>query len=163
MSLTWQLDFPDIDYDTIFPLCLEGLSENTHPYLPVAKLACRDLLNAPCAPEKLSGLGAVITPKIREALVNASKNPETFAAILDIIMQISNTMGENLTPHILPLLAPIASQLLKSGRVSASSSSLRGPDVDVKSKCTECLQCLDENGGPDAYPIIHKKIPTYVR
>ena len=109
-------------------------------------------------------LAPVLVPKLREGLVNASKNPETFASILDIIMLLSGVLGEELTPHLLPLLSPISSQLLKAGpRTSASSSSsLRGPDVDVKSKCTECLQCLDENGGPGAYPIIHKKIPTYV-
>ncbi|KAA6338287.1 MAG: hypothetical protein EZS28_052713, partial [Streblomastix strix] len=111
--------------------------------------------------EKILPILTIIAQKLRESLTGINKSsPEAFSAILDVLILLSQNVGENLTQFYQQFLAPIGSVLMKTGGPVVSKG---GKSVDVKAKCLEALQCLDENGGEGAYAIIHKKIPTYAR
>ncbi|KAK2952911.1 putative Parkin co-regulated protein [Blattamonas nauphoetae] len=156
MSLRWKQEFELMDYSTLLPIAIEGLMEAAHPYISVSQLACRDMLEAPVAAELVPPILPTIAQKLREVLVASARiSVESFSAVLDNVERISVLCGEQFTPLIQPLLVPIGSMLMKRTG--------RDPKIDIQSQCMNTLQVLDENGGPQAYEIIHKKIPTYQR
>ncbi|KAH7818236.1 putative Parkin co-regulated protein [Monocercomonoides exilis] len=171
MALEWKQTFEEIDYESILPLCVEGLKEIAHPYFTVAKMACIELVSAEIAHETIPPILPEVIKRLREVMVTTSRsNLDAFATSLEFLIGLSNAVTESLTPHITLLLSPIAAEMMKagSGRTSSAAKSCTktpggGGEINLKEKSLEVLQILEENGGEEAYEIIHKKIPTYSR
>ncbi|MCQ2816515.1 MAG: parkin coregulated gene family protein [archaeon] len=82
-SLKWEKGFSEIDYQTVLPLCFEGLIEIVHPYKTAAREACRDLIQNLKDPKEIFPSLLKIFTSVRNAL--NSKNEDIYLATINIL------------------------------------------------------------------------------
>lgn len=84
---------------------------------------------------------------------------------------MSAAYGPGLNPHLADICAQLAKHSLEGKWRAAVWKALQvgAGCVCVCAVCEKlcvcvscvCVQTLEENGGPEAYPIIKRKVPTY--
>lgn len=143
MYLTWDRNLSDIDYDPLLVTIAEGLKETDHPYVTLARLAWKDMMEAPDASEKIVPLVGKLVAPLRVALL---AKDEVFKATCQAIQLLSATIGPFLNECIIQFVGQIGKKSF---------------DRSLKPIVEETLQCLEENGGPEACALIQSKVPTY--
>ena len=144
MKLIWDIPVEELDYNPLLITCFEGLLETEHPYNFIGKQCIRELLCAKGAQEKvISVLSKLVTP-LKEAL--KSDIPEIFCEAMNDLEKLSDLVRDKMNKYLHFFL-------LNMNRKSFSSK--------YKERVFEVLRTLEQNGGPEAFSIIKKKIPTY--
>ena len=144
LKLVWDIPVEQLDYDPILVTCFEGLLETEHPYNFLGKQCIRELLGAEGAKEKVEPiLGKLIVP-----LKNAIKCdiPEIFCEAMNDLEILSNMLKDKLNPYLHFFLQNINKKSF---------------NIKYKDRVFEILKTLEENGGPEVYKEIKRKIPTY--
>jgi hypothetical protein len=144
VSLKWSKDPCLLDFDPLLVICAEGLCETEHPYAFASRACFGELLASENGGAKAAPLLARVVPSLRAALV--SPNKKVFAGGLDAVIQLSEAVGDELNPHIDKLVV----QMNK-----------RSSDRELAPTILKAMQTLEENGGPEALPVIKGKVPTY--
>ena len=144
LKLVWTIPIEQLDYDPILITCFEGLLETEHPYNFVGKQCIRELLGAEGAKEKVEP----ILEKLIVPLKNAIKCdvPEIFCEAMNDLEILSNMVKEKLNPYLHFFLQNINKKSF---------------NIKYKDRVFEVLKTLEENGGPEVYKEIKRKIPTY--
>ena len=144
MKLVWSIPLEQLDYDPILITCFEGLLETEHPYDFIGKQCIRELLCAKGAEEKVVPiLGRLIGP-LKEAL--KCDIPEIFCEAMNDLEILSGLVKEKLNKYLHFFLQNI---------------NKRSFNPKYKERVFEVLRTLEQNGGPEVFPEIKKKIPTY--
>ena len=144
MKLVWDIPIEELDYNPLLITCFEGLLETEHPYNFIGKQCIRELLSAKGAKEKvLSVLSKLIGP-LKEAL--KCDIPEIFCEAMNDLEKLSELVKDKMNKYLHFFL-------LNMNRKTFSSK--------YKERIFEVLRTLEHNGGPEAFTIIKKKIPTY--
>ena len=144
LKLNWSIPIEKLDYDPILITCFEGLLETEHPYNFVGKQCIRELLCAKGAEEKVVPiLGRLIGP-LKEAL--KCDIPEIFCEAMNDLEILSGLVKEKLNKYLHFFLQTI---------------NKRSFNPKYKERVFEVLRTLEQNGGPEVFPEIKKKIPTY--
>ena len=140
----WNIPVEQLDYDPILITCFEGLLETEHPYNFVGKQCIRELLGAEGAKEKVEP----ILSKLIVPLKNAIKCdvPEIFCEAMNDLEILSNMVKDKLNPYLHFFLQNINKKSF---------------NAKYKDRVFEVLKTLEENGGPEVYKEIKRKIPTY--
>lgn len=87
LTLHWEKPFDEIDYKEVLPICFEGIRETAHPYNFAARQACKELLLAEGAKDKMEDILLVIFTHLRNALVE--ENEKMFYDSCDIAEIVS--------------------------------------------------------------------------
>ena len=144
LKLVWSIPIEKLDYDPILITCFEGLLETEHPYNFVGKQCIRELLAAEGAKEKVEPiLGKLIIP-LKEAI--KCDNPEIFCEAMNDLEILSNMVKDKLNKYIHFFLQNINKKSF---------------NPKYKDRVFEVLKTLEENGGPEVFKEIKRKIPTY--
>ena len=144
LKLVWSIPVEKLDYDPILITCFEGLLETEHPYNFVGKQCIRELLSAEGAKEKVEPiLGKLIIP-LKEAI--KCDNPEIFGEAMNDLEILSNMVKDKLNKYIHFFLQNINKKSF---------------NPKYKDRVFEVLKTLEDNGGPEVYKEIKRKIPTY--
>ena len=118
--------------------------ETEHPYNFVGKQCIRELLAAEGAKEKVEPiLGKLIIP-LKEAI--KCDNPEIFCEAMNDLEILSNMVKDKLNKYIHFFLQNINKKSF---------------NPKYKDRVFEVLKTLEENGGPEVFKEIKRKIPTY--
>ncbi|KAK3601355.1 hypothetical protein CHS0354_037671 [Potamilus streckersoni] len=143
-KLAWTPAPEQVSFDPVLVTLAEGIRETVHPYTFVSRQGFKELLQVPNSGQKAFPL----LPRVAIAIRGALSHTETsvFDAGLDALMQLSDAVGPALNPYLKNLLVPISKKMM---------------DKKYKEKVMNCLQCLEQNGGQEACPLIKSKIPTY--
>ena len=144
LKLVWSIPIETLDYDPILITCFEGLLETEHPYNFVGKQCIRELLAAEGAKEKVEPiLGKLIIP-LKEAI--KCDNPEIFCEAMNDLEILSNMVKDKLNKYVHFFLQNINKKSF---------------NPKYKEKVFEVLKTLEDNGGPEIFKEIKRKIPTY--
>ena len=144
LKLVWSIPVEKLDYDPILITCFEGLLETEHPYNFVGKQCIRELLAAEGAKEKVEPiLGKLIIP-LKEAI--KCDNPEIFCEAMNDLEILSNMVKDKLNKYIHFFLQNINKKSF---------------NPKYKDRVFEVLKTLEDNGGPEVFKEIKRKIPTY--
>ena len=144
LKLVWSIPVEKLDYDPILITCFEGLLETEHPYNFVGKQCIRELLAAEGAKEKVEPiLGKLIIP-LKEAI--KCENPEIFCEAMNDLEILSNMVKDKLNKYIHFFLQNINKKSF---------------NPKYKERVFEVLKTLEDNGGPEVFKEIKRKIPTY--
>ena len=144
MKLVWSIPVEQLDYDPILITCFEGLLETEHPYNFIGKQCIRELLCAKGAEEKVIPiLGRLIGP-LKEAL--KCDIPEIFCEAMNDLEILSDLVKDKLNKYLHFFLQNI---------------NKRSFNPKYKERVFEVLRTLEQNGGPEVFQEIKKKIPTY--
>ena len=144
LKLNWSIPIEKLDYDPILITCFEGLLETEHPYNFVGKQCIRELLAAEGAKEKVEPiLGKLIIP-LKEAI--KCDNPEIFCEAMNDLEILSNMVKDKLNKYIHFFLQNINKKSF---------------NPKYKDRVFEVLKTLEDNGGPEVFKEIKRKIPTY--
>ena len=144
LKLVWSIPLEKLDYDPILITCFEGLLETEHPYNFVGKQCIRELLAAEGAKEKVEPiLGKLIIP-LKEAI--KCENPEIFCEAMNDLEILSNMVKDKLNKYIHFFLQNINKKSF---------------NPKYKERVFEVLKTLEDNGGPEVFKEIKRKIPTY--
>lgn len=144
MKLVWDIPVEQLDYNPILITCFEGLLETEHPYNFIGKQCIRELLTAKRAEEKVLPILNKLIGPLKEAL--KCDIPEIFCEALNDLEILSNLVKDKLNKYLHFFLQNI-------NRKSFNSK--------YKERVFEVLRVLEQNGGPDVFLEIKKKIPTY--
>lgn len=144
MKLVWDIPVEQLDYNPILITCFEGLLETEHPYNFIGKQCIRELLSAKRAEEKVLPILNKLIGPLKEAL--KCDIPEIFCEALNDLEILSNLVKDKLNKYLHFFLQNI-------NRKSFNSK--------YKERVFEVLRVLEQNGGPDVFLEIKKKIPTY--
>ena len=144
MKLVWDIPVEQLDYNPILITCFEGLLETEHPYNFIGKQCIRELLSAKRAEEKVLPILNKLIGPLKEAL--KCDIPEIFCEALNDLEILSNLVKDKLNKYSHFFLQNI-------NRKSFNSK--------YKERVFEVLRVLEQNGGPDVFLEIKKKIPTY--
>ena len=150
MFLQWDSDPQDMSYAPIIVTFAEGLRETQHPYVFLARQGLKELLGCVGATEKLASdklLCAQLCNTIRLALMDTSKEADTFDAALDATESLSLCLGEYLTENNLDKI------LIQISRKSF--------DKKYNTKIMTILSTIDQVSNEEVRKQIRKKVPTF--
>ncbi|KAL5021723.1 hypothetical protein ScPMuIL_000878 [Solemya velum] len=129
-KLAWDIAPDQVPFDPVFVTLAEGLRETVHPYTFVSRVGFKELLETNGAANKVIPLVPKIALSVRAALGHSEAS--VFEAGLDALLQLSETVGPALNPHLKTVLVPISKRMM---------------DKRYKEKVTEALHSLEQNGG----------------
>lgn len=118
--------------------------ETKHPYYFVSRQGLKELLAAEGAAAKVIAVFPRVIAPLRAAL--CASNGEVYTAGLDALVQLSNTVGMALNPHLKLLIGQLAKNVQKPA---------------YSERITDVLNVLETNGGSDVFKLIKAKVPTY--
>jgi hypothetical protein len=98
LKLVWEVAIEDLNYDPLLVLCVEGLSEQLHPYKFIAYQCCKELLNAVNAKNKVNPILPKLIKHLREAL--NSNIESTCLHAVEVIRMISNLAQNNFSKFV---------------------------------------------------------------
>mmetsp|Transcript_4636 Transcript_4636/g.5237 ORF Transcript_4636/g.5237 Transcript_4636/m.5237 type:complete len:224 (-) Transcript_4636:1422-2093(-) len=142
--IQWTQPPSSLGFDPLLVTCFEGLMETEHPFNFVAAEAAKELMMSDGAFDKCTPILSRLVPPLRLAL--SSRDKTIILNALELLRILSETVGEELTGSVNPLLAPIGKKMTEKA---------------YRDKAVETLNTVEEQGGPDALAIIKTKIPTY--
>ena len=144
LKLNWSIPIEKLDYDPILITCFEGLLETEHPYNFVGKQCIRELLAAEGAKEKVEPILSKLIGPLKDAI--KCDNPEIFGEAMNDLQILSNMVKDKLNKYVHFFLQNLNKKSF---------------NPKYKERVFEVLKTLEENGGPDVFKEIKRKIPTY--
>ena len=144
LKLNWSIPIEKLDYDPILITCFEGLLETEHPYNFVGKQCIRELLAAEGAKEKVEPILSKLIGPLKDAI--KCDNPEIFGEAMNDLQILSNMVKDKLNKYVHFFLQNLNKKSF---------------NPKYKERVFEVLKTLEENGGPEVFKEIKKKIPTY--
>ena len=144
MALQWEKNFDEIDYNQIIPLVFEGIIETKHPYCFIARQACKELMSAPNAKEKILPLLSKIFVSLRISISN--NDIDVFLDSLDICQQLVELEQENCTKYLNLILQPLNKRTF---------------EPKFKEKIFALCNIMETFCGNEASKLIRNKIPIY--
>jgi len=145
MTIKWDIEPKDLDYDPTLEICFEGLLETEHPYCFISRECIKQMLMAENAYEKVLPLLPKLLKHCRRALDD--NNPVIFLSAMDVVRMLSFLVKDKMNKYLYLVLLPINKRSFR---------------MKYKEKVFDLLRDLEENGGEDAYFMIKNKIPTYM-
>ena len=144
LKLNWSIPIEKLDYDPILITCFEGLLETEHPYNFVGKQCIRELLAAEGAKEKVEPILSKLIGPLKDAI--KCDNPEIFGEAMNDLQILSNMVKDKLNKYVHFFLQNLNKKSF---------------NPKYKERVFEVLKTLEENGGPEVFKEIKRKIPTY--
>ena len=144
LKLNWSIPIEKLDYDPILITCFEGLLETEHPYNFVGKQCIRELLAAESAKEKVEPILSKLIGPLKDAI--KCDNPEIFGEAMNDLQILSNMVKDKLNKYVHFFLQNLNKKSF---------------NPKYKERVFEVLKTLEENGGPEVFKEIKRKIPTY--
>ena len=144
LKLNWSIPIEKLDYDPILITCFEGLLETEHPYNFVGKQCIRELLAAEDAKEKVEPILSKLIGPLKDAI--KCDNPEIFGEAMNDLQILSNMVKDKLNKYVHFFLQNLNKKSF---------------NPKYKERVFEVLKTLEENGGPEVFKEIKRKIPTY--
>ena len=144
LKLNWSIPIEKLDYDPILITCFEGLLETEHPYIFVGKQCIRELLAAEGAKEKVEPILSKLIGPLKDAI--KCDNPEIFGEAMNDLQILSNMVKDKLNKYVHFFLQNLNKKSF---------------NPKYKERVFEVLKTLEENGGPEVFKEIKRKIPTY--
>ena len=144
LKLNWSIPIEKLDYDPILITCFEGLLETEHPYNFVGKQCIRELLAAEGAKEKVEPILNKLSGPLKDAI--KCDNPEIFGEAMNDLQILSNMVKDKLNKYVHFFLQNLNKKSF---------------NPKYKERVFEVLKTLEENGGPEVFKEIKRKIPTY--
>ena len=143
-KLIWYKKFSEIDYNSVLPVCFEGIVEEAHPYKFIARQASKELLMAENSHFKILPIISKLYDYIRIALLD--ENDETFKDALDICFLLVFYAGRQGFPYTQLILSPFRKRL---------------PNTKFQSKINDVLNLLCKLFGDEALVLIKEFIPSF--
>ncbi len=143
-KLIWYKKFSEIDYNSVLPVCFEGIVEEAHPYKFIARQASKELLMAENSHNKILPILSKLYDYIRIALLD--DNDETFKDALDICYLLVFYAGKQGLPYTKLILSPLRKRL---------------PNNNFSNKINETLNLLCNIFGDEVFPLIKEFIPSF--
>ena len=143
-KLIWYKKFSEIDYNSVLPVCFEGIVEEAHPYKFIARQASKELLMAENSHNKILPILSKLYDYIRIALLD--DNDETFKDALDICYLLVFYAGKQGLPYTKLILSPLRKRL---------------PNNIFSNKINETLNLLCNIFGDEVFPLIKEFIPSF--
>jgi hypothetical protein len=159
-KISWKIEVSKLDYHHYLPLFFSGLRETEEPYCFLSKAAIQDTLSQPNG-KVLPVLPQLIIP-IKEAL--NTRDPLIMLRTLEVIQLLATCeefSGQALVPYyrqILPILNIFKNKTVNSGDGIDYNQRKK---TDLGEMINDTLECLEQNGGEDAFINIKYLIPTY--
>jgi hypothetical protein len=144
LKLNWSIPIEKLDYDPILITCFEGLLETEHPYNFVGKQCIRELLAAEGAKEKVEPILSKLIGPLKDAI--KCDNPEIFGEAMNDLQILSNMVKDKLNKYVHFFLQNLNKKSF---------------NPKYKERVFEVLKTLEENGGPEVFKEIKRKIPIY--
>ena len=144
LKLNWSIPIEKLDYDPILITCFEGLLETEHPYNFFGKQCIRELLAAEGAKEKVEPILSKLIGPLKDAI--KCDNPEIFGEAMNDLQILSNMVKDKLNKYVHFFLQNLNKKSF---------------NPKYKERVFEVLKTLEENGGPEVFKEIKRKIPTY--
>ena len=144
LKLNWSIPIEKLDYDPILITCFEGLLETEHPYNFVGKQCIRELLAAEGAKEKVEPILSKLIGPLKDAI--KCDNPEIFGEAMNDLQILSNMVKDKLNKYVHFFLQNLNKKSF---------------NPKYKERVFEVLKTLEENGGPEVFKEIKRKIPNY--
>ncbi|XP_002737923.1 PACRG-like protein [Saccoglossus kowalevskii] len=143
-KLHWDIPVEEVAYDPVLITLTEGLRETKHPYIFVAQMGFKELLEVYESSEKILPVLPKIIAPLRAALSHS--DGQVFEGSLNSVVQLSAAAGAHLNPHLKQLLGCM---------------SKRSMEKKYKDKVATALQQIEQSCGRESLPIIKAKVPTY--
>ena len=143
-KLIWYKPFSEIDYDSVLTACFEGIIEVAHPYKFISRQACKELLKAENAHNKIKPIISKLYDYIRIALLD--ENDETFSDALEICFLLVFYSGREGFPYTKLILSPLRKRL---------------SNTKFQFRIYEVLNLLCKLFRNEAYDLIKQFIPSF--
>ncbi|XP_077992443.1 PACRG-like protein [Glandiceps talaboti] len=143
-KLHWDTPAEEVAFDPVLITLAEGLRETKHPYVFVAQVGFKELLEVYDAEDKIMPILSRIIAPLRAALIH--NEPLVFEGALNALVQLSIIVGQNLNPHLKLLLGTL---------------SKRSMEKKYRDKVTDALHQIEQACGRESLPVIKSKVPTY--
>jgi len=143
-KLIWERPLNFIDYPKVLCACFEGLIETYHPFKFIARQACKDLLMAENAHQKILPILSKLYTYIQIALLD--KDDETFMDACDICLLLVICAGQEGYPYMQMIFPPFQKRIF---------------GTQFKDKIYEILNTFYDIYGEKAFYIIKKNIPSF--
>lgn len=161
--LSWACPLSQLDYDYYLPIFFDGLQCTENPARFLARQGVEDLLvGGKDTPERICSA----VPKLIRPLRNALNkfNIDILLGVLNAIQKLvlsGKGVGLTLMKYSKQFLSPIALFMDDNKNIGDSIDYAQRKGNDVGEEVRKTLELMEENGGPDAFPIIKFSVPLY--
>lgn len=159
-AIAWSVDPAVLDYQHYLPLFFDGLREKEEPYKFFARKGTWELLKHG-GTRVLQVIPQVVIP-LKKAL--DTRDMEILPVALRTMQKLvksSDLAGEALIPFYRQLLPVLNEFLLFNKNLGDKIEYGQRKKNNIGDLIHETLECLELNGGPDAFINIQYMVPTY--
>ncbi|KAK8878194.1 hypothetical protein M9Y10_004959 [Tritrichomonas musculus] len=159
-AIAWSVDPAVLDYQHYLPLFFDGLREKEEPYRFFARKGTWELLKHG-GTRVLQVIPQVVIP-LKKAL--DTRDMEILPVALRTMQKLvksSDLAGEALIPFYRQLLPVLNEFLLFNKNLGDRIEYGQRKKNNIGDLILETLECLELNGGPDAFINIQYMVPTY--
>jgi hypothetical protein len=159
-AIAWSVDPAVLDYQHSLPLFFDGLREKEEPYRFLARKATWELLKhggtrvLRCIPQVVILLKKALDTRDMTVLPTALRT-------LQKLVKSRDLAGEALIPFYRQLLPVLNEFLLFNKNLGDIIEYSQRKKINIGDLILETLECLELNGGPEAFINIQYMVPTY--
>lgn len=163
LYLSWVCPLENLDYEYYLPIFVDGLQCKERPFNFIASQACDDLLRAASgATDRIVACIPGIIQPLRTAML--LYDDEIMLSCLKFIHNFASTapgVAEALLPKAKMFLVCLNHYINKNLNTGDAIDYGQRNNKDIGAVVLKAVEELEKQGGPNAFKIIKKSIPTY--